>query len=65
MGGSARLLCHLLSGVVFFASFAPKGVNVWLYSLTYNATFLLPSLVLSGLVALPLARRLQARLPRA
>ena len=65
LGGSTRLLCHLLSGVVFFASFAPKGVNVWLYSLTYNATFLLPSLVLSGLVALPLARRLQARFPRA
>lgn len=25
------------SGVIFFASYAPKGVNVWLYSLAYNS----------------------------
>ncbi len=61
LGGGTRLLCHVLSGVVFFASFAPQGTNVWLYSLSYNGTFLAPSLILSGAAAIPLARRLAGR----
>ena len=35
-----RLVCHVVSGVVFFASYAPVGQNVWLYSTVYNGTFL-------------------------
>jgi thiamine transporter len=60
LGGSLRLLCHVLSGVIFFASFAPKGTNVWIYSLAYNGSFLVPSLILSGLLALLTVRRLAA-----
>ncbi|EHM10632.1 putative proton-coupled thiamine transporter YuaJ [Thermanaerovibrio velox DSM 12556] len=61
LAGLLRLGCHVLSGVLFFASFAPKGANVWAYSLTYNATFLVPSLAISMALAIPLARRLKNR----
>jgi len=47
LGASARLLCHVLSGVIFFAAFAPEGINIWLYSTVYNATFMVPNLALA------------------
>ncbi len=47
LGSAARFVCHLLSGVVFFAAYAPEGTNVWLYSAIYNGSFMLPSMVLS------------------
>lgn len=36
----ARFLCHFISGVVFFASYAPKGTSPVIYSIVYNASFL-------------------------
>src|SRR5919206_4569380 len=41
----ARFFCHFVSGVVFFASYAPKGWNVYLYSAAYNSSSLIPSLI--------------------
>ncbi|MCR3758327.1 energy-coupled thiamine transporter ThiT [Clostridium felsineum] len=35
-----RLLFHVVSGVVFFASSAPKGQSPLIYSIIYNASFL-------------------------
>lgn len=35
-----RFICHYISGVVFFAEYAPEGQSVYLYSLIYNASFL-------------------------
>ena len=58
IAGSLRLFCHTLAGVIFFASYAPIGENVWTYSLIYNATFLVPSLALSAFIALILWRKL-------
>lgn len=45
---AARFAAHWLSGVVFFGSFAPAGQPVWLYSLLYNATYMLPTAILSA-----------------
>ncbi len=47
MGTCARFLCHVLSGIVFFGSYAPEGTPAWFYSMTYNGTFMLPSLLLA------------------
>lgn len=55
---TARLACHVLSGVIFFASYAPEGRNVWIYSLAYNAAFLVPSVVITAAVAWLLWRKL-------
>ncbi len=43
-----RFLCSLISGAVIFASFAPEGQNPWIYSLIYQASYLLPELIISA-----------------
>jgi thiamine transporter len=52
-----RTVCHVISGVVFFASYAGEQ-NVWIYSILYNGTYLLPEAVISViiLVIIPLKR---------
>lgn len=45
IASSCRLLVHILSGVIFFASYAPEGQNVWIYSTIYNASFLIPTTI--------------------
>jgi len=47
IGTVARLVCHILSGVVFFGSYAPEGTNVWLYSTLYNGSFMIPNLIIA------------------
>ena len=46
-----RFLSSFLSGVVLWGSYAPEGMNVWLYSLIYNASYMLPSAILTGIFA--------------
>lgn len=36
--GLLRVICHVLSGVVYFADYAPEGMNPLVYSLVYNLT---------------------------
>ncbi len=47
MGVAARFVCHFLSGIIFFGSYAPAGQAVWVYSLTYNLLYLVPEAVFS------------------
>jgi thiamine transporter len=42
-----RFVMHLISGAVFFAEFAPAGMNPWVYSAIYNGSYMLPELVIS------------------
>ena len=52
-----NLLASVLSGVVFFAEYAPEGMNVWLYSFIYNASVVIPEAVIcSALVYFILPR---------
>lgn len=50
LGGLLRLVTHVFSGVVFFSQYAPEGTNVWIYSIIYNATFIIPSLVVCYII---------------
>lgn len=36
----ARWFCSVLSGVIFYAEYAPEGMNPWVYSMAYNGSFL-------------------------
>lgn len=36
----ARWFCSVLSGVIFYAEYAPEGMNPWVYSMSYNGGFL-------------------------
>ena len=43
-----RFICHFISGVAFFGSFAPKGVSPIIYSLTVNG----PMIGVEGIICL-------------
>ena len=51
LAAAGRLACHVLSGVIFFSSYAPKGQNVWIYSTVYNAAFMDPTIIVTSVVA--------------
>ena len=59
----ARFACHFLSGVVFFASFAPEGWNPYLYSVAYNAAYLAPSLGIALVITVVLLKALEGAQP--
>ena len=44
-----RFISHYLAGVIFFNSMI-DGLNIWLYSLVYNGSYLLPSLIINVFV---------------
>ncbi|MGM9517406.1 MAG: energy-coupled thiamine transporter ThiT [Acidaminococcus sp.] len=43
---AVRYLCHFISGVAFFASYAPAGMSPVVYSLVANGTYLIPDLII-------------------
>ena len=47
LGIIGRFLAHFLSGIIFFASYAPKGMHPAIYSAIYNGGYLLVELVIS------------------
>ena len=56
--GAARLACHVLSGVIFFASYTPEGQNPWAYSFIYNIAYMIPSLLISDILAMTLWKKI-------
>lgn len=54
----ARFVFHFISGVVFFASYAPAGWNPYVYSAAYNAAYLVPSLIIALVAVVVLLRAL-------
>jgi thiamine transporter len=42
-----RFITHFVSGVIFFASYAPEGMNPAVYSAIYNGSYILPELAIS------------------
>jgi len=60
-----RFLCHFVSGIVLFGQFTDS--ETWIYSLTYNGSYMLPELIItvvaaSVLFGLPQIKRLINRL---
>jgi thiamine transporter len=52
LGIGLRLLCHFTAGIVWFGEFAPEGTPVAIYSLTYNASYLVFSFIVCLIVLL-------------
>jgi len=50
VGVLVRFACHFTSGIVWFGEYAPDGMPVAWYSFVYNITYLLPEMVISGIV---------------
>lgn len=52
-----RFIIHVLSGVIFFSSYAlDKGQNPWIYSLIYNGSYIVPAMLLSLVIIIPLTK---------
>ncbi len=65
VGGFLRFLMHVLSGVLFFASYAPEGQTPLVYSILYNGSYMLPDLVICMLIAvIPPISRILVRLKK-
>ena len=47
LGVIGRFIAHFFSGIIFFTSFVPKGMNPAVYSTLYNGGYLLVELVIS------------------
>ncbi len=55
----ARWFCSVLSGVIFYAEYAPEGMNPWVYSMTYNGSFLAVDCAITVFVMCVLFKALQ------
>ena len=63
VAGLLRVACHVISGVVYFAEYAPEGMDPLVYSLGYNLTSVgVDALICAVLGFVPLVRRLAARM---
>lgn len=46
VAGILRLLCHFISGVLFFGQWAEEGFNAYTWAIAYNGAFLLPEIAI-------------------
>ena len=56
-----RFVSSFLSGVILWGSYAPEGMNVWYYSLVYNASYMLPNAILTGVFAVVICAALDPK----
>ena len=62
VGSILRFLCHFISGVTIWGDYAGGWKNVWVYSLTYNGSYMLAECIITvvGVTALAFAFDLKA-----
>jgi thiamine transporter len=62
IGVIGRFICHFASGIMFFAMYAPEGMNPALYSAIYNGSYLIIEFIISSIIIYVLARKSLLRL---
>lgn len=56
VGMLGRTVSHLISGVVFYGSYAKEaGQNPWIYSLVYNLSYMVPEALITLVILIPLS----------
>ena len=50
IGVVGRFVCSTLSGVIFFADYAPEGMNPWVYSIAYQGSYIGAELILTLII---------------
>ncbi|HQG02754.1 MAG TPA: energy-coupled thiamine transporter ThiT [Thermoleophilia bacterium] len=63
LGQGSRFVCHFLSGLIFFAEYAPAWEAPWLYAITYNLLYLVPEALLTWVLLWPLLKAYDAAFP--
>lgn len=56
-----RFISHFISGAIVFSVFCPDGWNVYLYSIAYNGSYMLPELIITVIGAVLLFRLPQVK----
>ena len=57
LGILGRFISHFVSGIVFFAIYAPEGMNPAIYSAVYNGSYLLVEFIVSTIIIYIIIRR--------
>ena len=57
IGIVGRFLSHFVSGVIFFSSYAPEGMNPAIYSALYNGSYMLVEFIVSSIIIFVLVKR--------
>jgi thiamine transporter len=65
LAGAVRFASHFASGVIFFGQNASKGQPVVVYSLLYNATYMVPATIICAVAAALLLPALERAAPTA
>lgn len=52
VGVFGRYVCHVISGYIFFAAYAPEGMNPFVYTVAYNLTYILPEAITTVIILL-------------
>lgn len=45
-----RYICHILSGILIWGVYAEEGQTVFAYSLIYNGSYMIPEIIITGIV---------------
>ncbi len=45
-----RYICHILSGILIWGVYAEEGQTVLAYSLAYNGSYMIPEIIITGVV---------------
>lgn len=56
-----RCVSSILSGAILWGSWAPEGVNVWVYTITYNGSYMLPNALITAILTLLLCKALDPK----
>jgi len=57
VAGFGKFLSHFVSGVLFWSAYAPPQLGPVIYSAVYNASFLIPEFIISGILIYLLIKR--------
>lgn len=57
LGGFMAYLNNVISGIVFYGEYTPKGQSVFAYSTIYNATYMVPEALAAMIIVWLLAAR--------
>ena len=57
IAGLIRYLCSFLSGILLWGQYAPEDMPVWLYSLIYNGSYMIPEIILTVIVVVLIMKK--------
>ncbi|MEG0115316.1 MAG: energy-coupled thiamine transporter ThiT [Hydrogenoanaerobacterium sp.] len=56
-----RYICHIISGILIWGVYAPEGTPVWLHSILYNGSYMIPEIIITTAVTVLLWKYIELR----